>query len=204
VLTDIRPNLDSAEQNAQPGLLGMHNDFPFIGDRSRPRYITLTAHEADGVVPQTLLAESSKIVAGLSVEQRAILAKPNYRAIVGHKLAWRAPQIYRFPLLLETAHGWRVLFHFDSITTHPDLPPDELGAAEDARRALSEVANEIGRAGGHRLRKGEALIIPNDYYLHGREPMDFAESRRLLFRGYALYEGVRAPWEATVIRLDDA
>ncbi|WP_151476061.1 hypothetical protein [Streptomyces albicerus] len=41
VLTDIRPNPRSREQNAQPERLGMHHDFPFIADRcvvaDRPR-----------------------------------------------------------------------------------------------------------------------------------------------------------------------
>jgi hypothetical protein len=203
LLTDIRPNLESREQNAQPSLLGMHNDFPFAADRARPAYITLVAHEAAGVVPRTLLAASDRIAAALSVQQRDALAKPSFTITVGHKLAWRNPVTYQFPLLTETALGWRVSFHFDAITTDPTLSADEFAVAENARAALGRLAGEIGSADGHPLRKGEALVIPNDHYLHGREPMDFAASRRLLFRAYALRDGVREPWESPVVRLDD-
>ncbi|MEU8927786.1 TauD/TfdA family dioxygenase [Kitasatospora sp. NPDC048545] len=203
VLTDIRPNPQSREQNAQPERLGMHNDFPFIADRSRPAFIVLVAHKAVGEVPRTLLAPADALVERLGPETLARLQQPRYTAVVGTKLAWREPRRFSFPLLVRTGGRWRVLYHFDTISTDPALPADEFEFFDAARRRLGELADELGFQHGHALRKGEALVVPNDHYLHGREQMETDRSDRLVFRAYATHIGARPAWESLMVRLDD-
>lgn len=203
LLTDIRPNPASSEQNAQRELLGMQNDFPFVKGRSRPAFITLTAHLAEGRLPMTLLARARDIVERLSHRSVELLQMPIYRALVGHKLAWESPRLFRFPLLLSTQDGWSARFHFDSITVDPDASGIFLAEAESARNELSQVAYELGLESGFRLAKGSALIVPNDFYLHGREAMNVGYSERLVFRGYALARDTLAAWESPIVRLDD-
>ncbi|MET9647659.1 TauD/TfdA family dioxygenase [Streptomyces syringium] len=203
VLTDIRPNPQSREQNAQPERLGMHNDFPFIVDRSRPGFIVLVAHEASGEIPRTLLAPADAIIERLDDETMARLQQPRYTAIVGTKLAWPEPRRFTFPLLVRTGDQWRVLYHFDAINTDPGLPADEFEVFDAARRRLGVLADELGDQHGHAIRKGEALVVPNDHYLHGREQMKTEQGDRLVFRAYATYPDARPEWESLMIRLGD-
>lgn len=181
----------------------MHNDFPFIPDRSRPGFIILVAHEASGKVPRTLLAPADSIVERLDPETVMRLQQPRYTALVGTKLAWPEPQRFTFPLLIRTGDRWRVLYHFDSINTDPDLPADEFELFDAARRRLGELADELGATHGHAIRKGEALVVPNDHYLHGREQMEIERSERLVFRAYATRADARPEWESLMIRLGD-
>ncbi|MER6452722.1 TauD/TfdA family dioxygenase [Streptomyces sp900105245] len=203
VLTDIRPNPRSREQNAQPERLGMHNDFPFIADRSRPGFIVLVAHEASGEIPRTLLAPASAIVERLDDETLTSLQQPRYTALVGTKLAWPEPRRFTFPLLIRVGDQWRVLYHFDTISTDPALETDEFDVFDGARRTLGALADELGNLHGHAIRKGEALIVPNDHYLHGREQMQTERSGRLVFRAYATHPDARPKWESVMIRLRD-
>ncbi|MGW1992873.1 TauD/TfdA family dioxygenase [Embleya sp. NPDC001921] len=198
-LTDISPSTGSRESSAGTSLLGMHNDFPFIDDLSRPRVLVLLAHRAQGVVPKTLLAPSAEIIAGLSDATRRILAREHFEARVGGKLAWRREQVYRFALL--EGGTTRVRFHFDAITPTRGLSPQE---HEDAASALAElrvVALEIGRRRGHRIREGEALIIPNDHCLHGREEMRREACDRLLLRAYVVPEEIVAIHGSSMLAL---
>ncbi|MEU2110109.1 TauD/TfdA family dioxygenase [Streptomyces sp. NPDC019507] len=203
VLTDIRPNPRSREQNAQPERLGMHNDFPFIADRSRPGFIVLVAHEASGEIPRTLLAPAGAIVERLDDDTLARLQQPRYTALVGTKLAWPEPRKFTFPLLVRAGDQWRVLYHFDTISTDPALGADEFEVFDEARRRLGTLADELGDLHGHAIRKGEALVVPNDHYLHGREQMETERSGRLVFRAYATHPDTRPEWESLMIRLGD-
>ncbi|MFG3024968.1 TauD/TfdA family dioxygenase [Streptomyces sp. NPDC048254] len=203
VLTDIRPNPQSREQNAQPERLGMHNDFPFITDRSRPGFIVLVTHEASGEIPRTLLAPADAIVERLDHKTVARLQQPRYTALVGTKLAWPEPRRFTFPLLVRTGDQWRVLYHFDTINTDPDLPADEFEIFDAARRRLGALADELGDQHGHAILKGEALVVPNDHYLHGREQMETGRSDRLVFRAYATHPDARPEWESLMVRLGD-
>ncbi|MFD4434246.1 hypothetical protein, partial [Nocardia sp. NPDC058497] len=101
ILTDIRPNPGSNEQNAQPQRLGMHNDFPFIADGVRPCFIILTTHIAEGAVPKTLLAPANEIVAALDADTIECLQQLRYSAVVGAKLAWAQSKRYTFPLMIR-------------------------------------------------------------------------------------------------------
>ncbi|WP_327328150.1 TauD/TfdA family dioxygenase [Streptomyces sp. NBC_01210] len=203
MLTDIRPNPRSREQNAQPERLGMHNDFPFIADRSRPGFIVLVTHEASGDIPRTLLAPADAIVEQLDDETLACLQQSRYTALVGTKLAWPEPRRFTFPLLVRTGDQWRVLYHFDSINTDPGLSKAEFERFDAARRRLGALADELGAQHGHAIRKGEALVVPNDHYLHGRERMQAERSNRLIFRAYATRPDARPVWEPLMIRLGD-
>ncbi|MFJ8928014.1 TauD/TfdA family dioxygenase [Streptomyces sp. NPDC102364] len=203
VLTDIRPNPQSREQNAQPERLGMHNDFPFIPDKARPKFIVLVTHEVSGQVPRTLLAPAGAIVDQLDAEAVARLQQPRYTALVGTKLAWPKPRRFTFPLLVRTGDHWRILYHFDAINTDPSLSADELELFDAARRQLGVVADKLGDEFGHAIQQGEALVVPNDHYLHGRERMQSEQSHRLVFRAYATDRDARPEWESMMIRLGD-
>ncbi|MFD4432633.1 hypothetical protein, partial [Nocardia sp. NPDC058497] len=95
------------------------------------------------------------------------------------------------------------LYHFDSIDTDASLPPDEFDRFDRARIEMGRAADEIGAIHGHSIRKGEALVIPNDHYLHGREAMATDECERLVFRAYANRRATRPEWSPLMIRLDN-
>ncbi|WP_319739518.1 MULTISPECIES: hypothetical protein [unclassified Streptomyces] len=180
----------------------MHNDFPFIGDNSRPRHLVLLAHRAHGVVPMTFLAPADDVLARLDRETRSELTKRQFEARAGGKLAWKNEQIFRFPLLVLDGQHTVIRFHFDSIEPAADLPKGEAAAANRALGVLGEAALAVGRKSGHRILEGEALIIPNDHCLHGRDAMDGQKSERMLLRAYVAPDSVVKHHRKTMITLD--
>lgn len=201
-LTDIRPTALSKESSAGTDLLGMHNDFPFIDDLSRPRILVLLAHVARGTVPMTFLAPSRGVLSRLDADTRAELGKEHYEARVGGKLAWKQERVYRFSLLAGDDVDTLIRFHFDTIKPAAGLSGEDSAAAARAIDALREAALAVGREHGHRILEGEALVIPNDYCLHGRDAMESAGSERLLLRSYVAPDEVVAHHRKTMITLD--
>lgn len=201
-LTDIRPTALSRESSASTELLGMHNDFPFIADLSRPRILVLLAHESGATVPMTFLAPADEVLARLDDEIRAELAEEHFEARVGAKLAWSQERVFRFALLGEGSQGTVIRFHFETIKPAAGLPAAQRAAAAHAIDAVREAALDVGRKFGHRIQRGEALVIPNDHCLHGRDEMGADSGGRLLLRSYVAPDEVVRHHRKTMITLE--
>jgi hypothetical protein len=150
-----------------------------------------------------LASAATDIVPELDADTVKLLQDCNFTATMGTKLAWPEPKQYRFPLLIKQDDGWRILYHFDAISPASGMSDSDFNRYQAACRKLGEVAKRVGLRNGHAIENGQALIIPNDYVLHGREQLSSELGERLVFRSYALARGTRHSWEATMIRLDD-
>ena len=111
------------------------------------------------------------------------------------------------PLQARAADGFAAFDHAIADTKAAMMgdPQHALIKAEsalDRARALpAGQRGEIARATAEWL-KGEALIIPNDHCLHGRDPIDSGACRRLLLRSYVVPAGVVAHHGRTMISLE--
>ncbi|SDQ74922.1 hypothetical protein SAMN04515695_1250 [Pseudovibrio sp. Tun.PSC04-5.I4] len=86
-------------------------------------------------------------------------------------------------------HGvQRVRLNFNNISPIPQLNPEEVDRARHALDQIAQEALRIGRMEGHQILKGEALLIPNDYCLHGRDTYSGDCIDRLLLRSYIIAE----------------
>ncbi|BFU47386.1 hypothetical protein [Krasilnikovia sp. MM14-A1004] len=201
-ITDIRPTSLSKEKSAGTDLLAMHNDLAWASDECRPRTLVLVPHLAEGAVPRTLLAPATEVVSLLSEATRDILRRPVFEARSGSSLGWRYERIRRMALLEETDGGLVIRLNFDAFTPAADLDADQWEAAAGAHEQLHEAALRVGLVRGHAARKGEALIIPNDHCVHGRDPIDSNNCERLLLRSYVVPDSVVAHHRRTMISLE--
>lgn len=200
-ITDIRPTALSKEKSAGTDLLSMHNDLAWASDDCRPRTLVLVPHVAEGTVPRTLLAPATEVLALLDEATVDTLRRPIFEARSGSSLGWKYERIRRMALL-EDADGRTVIrLNFDAFKPAADLDADQREAAERAHQRLHDAALEIGRIRGHAARKGEALIIPNDECVHGRDPIDSGACERLLLRSYVVPAEVVARQRRTMISL---
>ncbi|NIF90282.1 TauD/TfdA family dioxygenase [Burkholderia sp. Cy-637] len=186
-ITDIRPTSLSHESSSGLELLTMHNDLTFASDRCRPVALALVAHTAEGKVPKTLLAEATEIAASLTERELGLLHRDIYEIRAGGKLRWPCEQIRRISILdRDPADRLRIRMSFDNIRPIAGLDEDTSREAEAALKRVTELALVAGRKNGHVIRKGEALLIPNDYALHGRDLFEDQDFDRLLFRSYVI------------------
>ncbi|SDR35208.1 TauD/TfdA family dioxygenase [Pseudovibrio sp. Tun.PSC04-5.I4] len=188
-ITDIRPTKQSAEASSGTELLSMHNDLAFATDGCRPAALVLVPHIADNTVPKTLIATTEAIVSALPQDVIDILEQRIFEIRSGAKLLWPCEQIRRISIIDYDAYGvQRLRLNFNNVSPIPTLNPEE---ANLARHALDQAAQEallIGRMEGHQILKGEALLIPNDYCLHGRDIYSGDCMDRLLLRSYIMTE----------------
>lgn len=185
-ITDVRPSKLSREESAGTQLLDMHNDLTFAEDRCRPRALVLVAHIASGAVPKTLLAPGDDVVAQLGRSDVELLSQPVFEIRSGGKLRWPVEQVRRLALLSQDGDRYLVRLSFSNISTAPGLDERTAKRAKEALDGLAKAALAIGRQMGHVLRKGEALLIPNDFCLHGRDIFESESYERLLLRSYVV------------------
>lgn len=202
-ITDIRPTTHSAEVSSGRALLDMHSDLSFATDVCRPIALVLTPHVASDDAPKTLLARAEDLVRSLSPEIRQILEQDIFEIRSGGKLRWPCEQVRRIRVIDKDQDGrHRVRLNFDSITPIAKLSREEREAASRALELFAQEALKLGRAGGHQLRRGQALFIPNDYCLHGRDMFGESSADRLLLRTYVVTEEtVRAHHGNTMLSL---
>ena len=201
-ITDIRATSLSREKSAGTDLLAMHNDLAWASDACRPRTLVLVPHLADGTVPRTLLAPATEVVARLDQATIDTLREPIYEARSGSSLGWKYERIRRMALLEEADGRIVIRLNFDAFKPAANLGTDQHDAAARAHEALHEAALDVGRVRGHAARKGEALIIPNDECVHGRDPIDSGTCERLLLRSYVVPAAVVDQHRRTMISLD--
>lgn len=186
-ITDIRPTKLSNESSSGLELLTMHNDLTFASDNCRPAALALVAHTAEGNVPKTLLAEASEIVSLLSRAEVDLLRRDIYEIRAGGKLRWPNEQVRKIRILDTDAAGrQRIKMSFSNIRPVFELDETTRYQAENALKRVTEIALEVGRERGHVVKKGQALLIPNDYALHGRDVYEDENFERLLFRSYVI------------------
>ncbi|MBV8752644.1 MAG: TauD/TfdA family dioxygenase [Hyphomicrobiales bacterium] len=185
-ITDIRPTKFSKELSSGTELLDMHNDLTFATDKCRPRALVLVAHIASGDVPKTLLAPADLILAELTPEDAQVLAEPVYEIRSGSKLRWPSEQVRRISIIERENEHVLIRLSFTNISARAGLPHDSAAKAMSALSRLAETALELGRHYGHVIRRGEALFIPNDYCLHGRDAYESDNYERLLLRSYVV------------------
>jgi hypothetical protein len=179
----------------------MHNDLTFASDNCRPRILVLLAHRARGHVPRTLLAPAGAIAERLCTDTKAVLSSPIFEIRAGSKLRWRYEQVRRMALLTQVDGDIAIRLSFSNIRPAAELTKEDTLRAECAIKDLAELALKIGREEAHTLREGEALLIPNDYCLHGREPFEGADYDRMLLRAYVVPEAIVATHNNTMIPL---
>lgn len=185
-ITDIRPTLHSNEVSSGRDLLSMHSDLAFAEDDCRPAVLVLTPHIANDDAPKTLVATAEEIATQLPVAVQEVLSEEIFEIRSGGKLRWPCEQVRRISVMDRDASGrLRVRLNFDSISPRQGLTAACRDMAQHALETIAEVALRIGRCKGHQLRKGQALLIPNDYCLHGRDIFEKEETDRLLLRSYA-------------------
>lgn len=189
-ITDIRPTKLSVELSSGTELLDMHNDLTFATDQARPRALVLVPHIASGDVPKTLLAPADLIVAELTTQDVALLSEQNYEIRSGGKLRWPCEQVRRISIINREGEHVQIRLSFNNISPRLDLNAGLAAECMAALRRLAKVALEIGRQYGHVIRKGEALFIPNDYALHGRDTYESDNYERLLLRSYVVTQDV--------------
>ena len=202
-ITDIRPTQLSAEASSGTDVLGMHNDLAFATDSCRPAALVLVPHIADSTVPKTLIATAEAVIAALPVEAVDLLQQRIFEIRSGSKLRWPCEQVRRISVIDEDANGrQRVRLNFDNIKPVAEIEPNVAVRARDALELIAKEALRLGRRGDHRILKGEALIIPNDYCVHGRDVFETNSSDRLLLRSYVLTEEtVAAQYGNTMLSL---
>ncbi|MET8012919.1 hypothetical protein ABZU86_13225 [Streptomyces sp. NPDC005271] len=201
-ITDIRATELSREKSAGTDLLAMHNDLAWASDVCRPRTLVLVPHLADGVVPRTLLAPATEVVDRLDAATVDILRSPVFEARSGSSLGWKYERVRKMALLEENNGKLVVRLNFSAYTPAAHLDSDQREAAAGAHQQLHDAALAVGQLRGHAALKGEALIIPNDHCLHGRDPIDSGNSRRLLLRSYVVPDSVVEHHGRTMISLE--
>jgi hypothetical protein len=186
-ITDIRPTPLSSESSSGRELLTMHNDLSFAADHCRPAALVLVTHTAEGTVPKTLLAEAAEIASLLSPEEFNLLQQNIYEIRAGDKLRWPCEQVRTISVLDHDASGrLRIRMSFNNICPISALDETTSHQAKTALKRVAEIALEVGRSNGHIMKKGQALLIPNDYVLHGRDAFVNENTERLLFRSYVI------------------
>ncbi|RYM70848.1 hypothetical protein BSQ99_12770 [Serratia liquefaciens] len=190
-ITDIRPTSTSAELSSGTELLSMHNDLCFASDRCRPERLVLLPHVTDGVIPKTLLATSQDIKNGLSEEDIKLLSGNNFEMRAGGKLLWPNEEIRKLKIFEDKADGsLKIKMNFSNIRPAATLDKGTFLKCEQVLEKLSTVALEVGLRDGHQILKGEALIIPNDTVVHGRDVFASENVKRLLLRSYVVSQNV--------------
>jgi hypothetical protein len=202
-LTDIRASHLSEEASARTESLSMHNDLSFAADGCRPEHLVLVAHRATGRVPRTLLAPASDILDRLSPAIVAELEKNQFEVRCGGKLAWRYERIRKLSLLERRADSVILRSNFDNITPSALLDSEQCDRAMDAMLRLREAAEHVGTELGHSIMQGQALLIPNDSCLHGREEYATDHCDRLLLRAYVLSPAAIRDHRGSMITLGD-
>ena len=140
-------------------------------------------------MPKTLIATAEAVIAALPVEAVDLLQQRIFEIRSGSKLRWPCEQVRRISVIDEDANGrQRVRLNFDNIKPVAEIEPNVAVRARDALELIAKEALRLGRRGDHRILKGEALIIPNDYCVHGRDVFESNSSDRLLLRSYVLTE----------------
>lgn len=201
-ITDIRATELSQEKSAGTDLLAMHNDLAWASDVCRPRTLVLVPHIAEGAVPRTLLAPATEVVSRLEPAVTEILRAPVFEARSGSSLGWKYERVRRMPLLAESAGKLVVRLNFSAFTPAAHLDSEQRVAAAEAHQQLHDAALTVGQLRGHAVLKGQALIIPNDHCLHGRDPIDSGARRRLLLRSYVAPDSVVEHHGRTMIELE--
>ncbi|MCQ8834849.1 TauD/TfdA family dioxygenase [Streptomyces malaysiensis] len=201
-ITDIRATELSREKSAGTDLLAMHNDLAWASDVCRPRTLVLVPHMAEGVVPRTLLAPATEVAARLDPAAIEILRSPVFEARSGSSLGWKYERVRKMPLLEEAAGKLVVRLNFSAFTPAAHLEGELRAAAAAAHQQLHDAALAVGRVRGHAALQGEALIVPNDHCLHGRDPIDSGACRRLLLRSYVVPDSVVEHHGRTMISLE--
>ncbi|MFD8236328.1 TauD/TfdA family dioxygenase [Streptomyces sp. NPDC059696] len=201
-ITDIRPTTLSSEKSSGVELLSMHNDLAWASDNSRPRTLVLVPHIATGEVPKTLLAPARDVLALLPEETKDVLRLRHFEARSGSALSWGFERVRRMELLIEEDGKPPVIrLNFGTYTPAAGLAPVEAGRAARALTELSRAALEVGRQCGIAIQKGEAVLIPNDHCVHGRDTIQPDRCERLLLRAYVLPDDVAARHGNTMVQL---
>ncbi|WP_224386171.1 TauD/TfdA family dioxygenase [Pseudonocardia sp. ICBG1293] len=201
-ITDIRPTELSKEKSSGTDLLAMHNDLAWADDVCRPRTLVLVPHVAEGAVPCTLLAPARTVVERLAPDVVDVLCLPIFEARAGSSLGWGYERVRQMPLIEFIDGAVVVRLNFSAFTPISGLAPEQRAAADAAHQQLHATALEVGRLHGHAAREGEALIIPNDHCLHGRDPIDTGACRRLLLRSYVVPDEIVEHHGRTMISLE--
>ncbi|AUQ24239.1 hypothetical protein C1O30_03755 [Dickeya zeae] len=190
-ITDIRPTPTSAELSSGTELLAMHNDLSFASDRCRPQRLVLLPHITDGNIPKTLLATSQDIKKELSQEEISLLSDSIFEMRAGGKLLWPNEEIRKLRVFEEKAdRSLKIKMNFSNIRPAAHLDKETFLKAEQVLEKLSKLALKIGLRDGYRILKGEALIIPNDFVVHGRDVFASGDVKRLLLRSYVVSQDV--------------
>ncbi|MGV9452193.1 TauD/TfdA family dioxygenase [Streptomyces sp. NPDC003635] len=201
-ITDIRPTTLSSEKSSGVDLLSMHNDLAWASDNCRPRTLVLVPHIASGEVPRTLLAPARDVLALLPEETKDALRRRDFEARSGSALSWGFERVRRMELLVEEEGVPPVVrLNFGTYTPAVGLAPAEAERAARALTELSRAALEVGRRYGIAIQKGEAVLIPNDHCVHGRDTIQPDKCERLLLRSYVLPDDVAARHGNTMVRL---
>ncbi|MDD1193739.1 hypothetical protein [Klebsiella pneumoniae] len=190
-VTDIRPTLTSRELSSSSELLTMHNDLCFASDRCRPEYLVLVPHIANGDIPKTLLATSAQLVEFFTKEELSILQSEIFEMRAGGKLLWPNEEIRKMKIIEKEINGRiKIKLNFSNIKPAPGLSEPLYKQAEELLEKLASLALRVGRENGHSIQKGEALIIPNNYAVHGRDVFTSDNIQRLLLRSYVVSQNV--------------
>jgi hypothetical protein len=190
-ITDIRPTPTSAELSSGTELLSMHNDLSFASDHCRPQRLVLLPHISEGNIPKTLLATSQDIKNELSPAEMSLLSDAVFEMRAGGKLLWPNEEIRKLRIFEEKADGsLKIKMNFSNIRPAAHLDSEKFVQAEQALEKLSKIALDIGLRDGHPILKGEALIIPNDYTVHGRDVFASDDVKRLLLRSYVVSQDI--------------
>lgn len=190
-ITDIRPTPTSAELSSGTELLSMHNDLSFSSDHCRPQRLVLLPHLSEGNIPKTLLATSQDIKNELSLEEVSLLSDTVFEMRAGGKLLWPNEEIRKLRVFEEKADGsLKIKMNFSNIRPAAHIDNETFLKVEQTLEKLSKIALDIGLRDGHRILKGEALIIPNDYAVHGRDVFASEDVKRLLLRSYVVSQDV--------------
>ncbi|WP_414041538.1 TauD/TfdA family dioxygenase [Acidithiobacillus sp. M4-SHS-6] len=188
-ITDIRPTIYSNEASSRRDLLCMHSDLAFATDNCRPVVLVLMPHIANDDAPKTLIATAEEIVAQLPTDKFDLLKERIFEIRSGEKLRWPCEQVRRISVIdYDKNSRLRIRLNFGSINLIAGLNNDIAAKARDALETVTQEALYIGRRMGHRLQKGQALLIPNDYCLHGRDVFEKEKTDRLLLRSYVVTE----------------
>lgn len=190
-VTDIRPTLTSRELSSSSELLSMHNDLCFASDRCRPEYLVLVPHIANGDIPKTLLATSAQLAEFFTKEELSILQSEIFEMRAGSKLLWPNEEIRKMKVIEKELNGRvKIKLNFSNIKPAPGLSESLYKQAEELLEKLAAMALQTGRENGHSIQKGEALIIPNNYTVHGRDVFTSDNIQRLLLRSYVVSQKV--------------
>ncbi|MHA7833700.1 MAG: Fe(II)-2OG oxygenase family protein [Algiphilus sp.] len=185
-ITDIRPTTLSGEASSGTTLLPPHSDLAFADDDCRPRHLVLVAHKSEGEQVKTLLCPMREIDAQLNPDERAILRENVFEITSGMKLAWRHLRITRLAVLTDVGNQVHGRYDLAGLRPIAELSPDRKELAMRALRSLEEISLRVGEQFGVVIQKGQALLISNDFCLHGRAMLNPSRSERMLLRAYVV------------------